>query len=244
MKKNFIMVFVAVGLFATLISCSKEEQAVIKPVTISENPLDPDSNGVIFLPEGEIYYYKDSVTVYGQAGTKYLLLKPMSLEKYKNGELLDSICNKDIAIRFDTKGHKSHDKSVLWGDKPWVAEEFPPVITFRIGNTLTIKLSKMVTAFGFEYNTPFDGTKRAITTRYRNSKLNKVIPPTTTSYTGNLPTNRPPLGMPGGALLYAKESQTPFDEVRITFEDFKSGSPPLSGPFDISLAGFRYKVAK
>lgn len=244
MKKNLINALIAMVLFATLSSCSKEEQVDIKSAKISQNPLDPDGDGMIFLPEGEVYYIEDSVSLYGQVGTKYLLLKPLSLEKYKNAALLDSVCNQDIAMRFDVKGRKSHDKSILWGEKPWVAEEYPSVITFRIGNTLTIRFSKMLTAFGYEFNSPFTGERRAIESTFRNSKLNKVIQPVTISYTGNLPTNRPPLGMPGGAHLRALESQTPFNEVTIKFVANRANTPPPPGPFDITLANFRYKLAK
>jgi hypothetical protein len=244
MKKNFIHALVVAGILATLSSCSKEEQAAIQPIMETSHPLDPDNDGLIFLPEGEVYYYLDSVSIFGEAGTKYLTFKPLSLEKYKNGELLDSVCNQDIAVRFDAKGRKSHSKSVLWGDKPWVAEEYPPMITFRVGSTLTIKLSKMVTAFGYEINSPFTGAKRAIETTFRNSKLNKIIPPVSVSYTGNLPTNRPPFGMPGGPHLYAKESATPFDEVVIKTVGNNTQTPPLPGPFDITLASFRYKLAE
>jgi hypothetical protein len=244
MKKCLITTLVAVGLLATINSCSKEEQVDVKPVTVSQNPLDPDGYGYYNLPGGELYYYEDSVSVYSEANTNYLRFKPLSLEKYKDGELLDSICNNDLAVRFSSKGRKFHDKTVLWGHKPRVADEYPPAITLTIGNTLTMRFSKMVTGFGYEYNSPFKGMKWGITTRFRNSKLNKVINPVYTSYIGNLPTNIIPLGMPGGAFLSARASQTPFDEVIITFEALANGDPAPSGPFDITLAGFRYKLAK
>jgi hypothetical protein len=244
MKTNLIVALIAIGIFVTLGSCSKEEQADIQPVMETSNPLDPDGDGIIYFPEGEVYLIDDSISLYGQVGTKYLMLKPLSLEKYKNGEQLDSICNKDIAIRFDVKGRKVDNKSVLWGDQPWVTEEYPSMITFRIGNTLTLKFSKMLTAFGYEFNSPFTGEKRAIESTFRNSKINNIIEPVTVSYTGNLPTNRPPLGMPGGALLRAMEGQQPFDEVTIRFIGNNTNSPAPPGPFDISLASFRYKLAK
>jgi hypothetical protein len=244
MKTNLFNALVAMVIFATLSSCSKEEQAEVKPVTVSQNPLDPDGDGLIFLPEGEVYFIEDSVLIFGQVSTKYKLFKPLSLEKYKNGELLDSICNQDIAARFDIKGRKSHDKSLYWGDSPWVFEDHPPVITFRVDNTLTIKLSKMVTAFGYEINSPYTGVRRAIETTFRNSKLNKTIPPVLASYTSDVPTNRPYFGMPGGALLYAKESATPFDEIVIKTVGNSTSTPPLPGPFDVTLANFRYKLGK
>ena len=244
MKKIFIISLVATGLLATLGSCSKEELADTKPVTSLQNTEDPDGDGLTFLPEGEVYFIEDSVSIFGQAGTKYLSFKPLNLEKYKNGEQLDSICNHDIAVRFDTKGRKSHNKSAYWGDKPWVVEDHPPVITFTVGSTLIIRLSKMVTAFGYEINSPFTGAKRAIQTTARNSQLNKTISPVLVSYTGNLPTNRPPFGMPGGALLYGKESKLPFDEIIIKTIGNSTTTQPLPGPFDIILANFRYKLAE
>ena len=244
MKTNMIIVLVAVGLLVTLTSCSKEEQASIQPVMEISNPLDPDGDGRIDYPDGEIYIIQDSISLYGQAGTKYLMLKPLILKKYKNAELLDSLCNQDLAIRFDAKGRISHNKSVLWGIKPLVAEEYPSKITFNIGKTLTLRFSKMLTAFGYEFNTPFTGEKRGIESTFRNSKLNKVIRPVTVSYTGNLPTNTPELGTEGGALLRAMEGQKPFDEVTITFLGNNTQTPGSFGPFDITLAGFRYKLAK
>jgi len=244
MKKNFTFALVAMAIFATLSSCSKEEQAAIDPVMEASHPDDPDGDGIIFLPDGEVYYYLDSTSLFGEAGPKYLTFKPINLDKYKNGELLDSICNQDIAVRFDTRGLKSHSTSVLWAAKPRVAEEYPPLITFRVDSILTIKLSKMVTAFGYEINSPFTGTKRAIETTFRNSKTNKSVRPVVVNYTGNLVTNRPPFGLPGGALLSARESAMPFDEVVIKTIGINNQTPPPPGPFDITLAGFRYRLAK
>jgi hypothetical protein len=245
MKLNLVNVIIAMGFLAVMSSCSKEEQAEVKPVRVSQNTSDPDpdGDGLTFLPEGEVYFIEDSVLIFGQVSTRYQLFKPLSLDKYKNGELLDSICNQDISVRFETKGRKSQDKSVKWGDKPWVADEFPPVITFRIGNTLTMKFSKMVTGFGFEYNSPYEGIRWSITPTYRNSQLNKTKPPVLTRFLGGLTTNRPPLGMPGGAVLTARESQMPFDQVTITFGAPLGQTTPGTGPYDITLASFRYKLA-
>lgn len=245
MNKNILNALVAIGLLGIVSSCSKDNESTLKPITsASYNPLDPQQFGYINRGDGELYHYDDSVSTFGQVGVKYSLFNPLSLEKYKNGQLVDSICNKDLAIRFESKGKKTHDKSVLWGLKPWVFDEHPPIITFRVGNTMTFRFSKMLTGFGFEFNTPYTGIKYGVSIRVRNSKLDKIIRPTYTSFTtGNSGTTRPFLGMIGGAMLNARESQTPFDEVRITFEDVVYGYPPPSGPFDISLAGFRYKLA-
>lgn len=252
MKKNLINAMVAMGLLATLSSCTKDGD--IKPKDGEEknvngdlsayNPLDPDDFGYYILPNGAYNYYPHSVIVYSDAQIPdYLNFKPLRLEKYKNGELLDSVCNNELALRFETKARKSHNKQVKWGNKPEVVEEFAPIITLTMGNTMTIKLSKMVTAFGYEYNSLFKDGEYSITTRFRNSKLNKAINPTFTSYIMQTPINQPTLGLVSGAMLMARESQTPFDEITIIFgTSFKT--PTLNPPYDISLGGFRYKLAK
>lgn len=244
MKNHFITALVAVSLLATLNSCSKEEQIDVKTVTTSSNPLDPYNFGYIDRGEGELYYYRDKVTSYSQANKNYLLLKSLSLEKYKNGELLDSVCNKDIAFRFENKGRKSHNKSAQWGTKPEVAEEHPPIITVNTDWSFTIKLSKMVSAIGFEINSPYKGVKYGITVRYFNTELNKVIPPTYTSYLYPPSDIGPQFGQPGSAMLRSIDSETPFNEIRITYEYLKYGEPAPPGTFDLLLAGFRYRLAK
>lgn len=254
MKKHFLNTFIAIGLLATLSSCSKDED--IQPEEKDKqqksqnydlpqyHPLDPNGWGYILQPEGELYYYKDSVTSFGQAQNKrYLNFKTLSLEKYKNGELMNSVCNKDLTLRFESKARKSHDKTVKWGDKAEVFDDYPAIITLSMGNTMTIKFSEMVTAFGFEFNSLYKGFGYGITTRYRNSKLNKIIPPSYTSYLRESSLTKPTIGMVGGATLRAIESQTPFDEVSITFETGFS-APTLKPPYDISFGGFRYKLAK
>ena len=244
MKKHLIIALAAVGLLATLNSCSKEEQGDLKPVkTAAVNPLDPDGYGWYRLPDGSTYYYEDSVVVFRDAqNPKYLSYKSLSLEKYKNGELLDSVCNKDIALRFESKARKSHNKEVSWGVKKEVVDEFPPMITINTDNSLTIKFSKMVTGFGYEYNSLYKDYQWSIKTTFRNSKLNKDIRPTFTTFIDDYSVGPIPLGVQGGARLNARESQTPFDEVTITFEG--PAAEPAPGTFDISFAGFRYKLAK
>lgn len=254
MKKHFLNALVAVVLLATLNACSKDDDVQPKngdKQKKSENgdyptyhPQDPNGFGYYILPNGAYNFYQDSVIVYFEAQIpEYLSFKPLRLDKYKNGELLDSVCNQDLAVRFESKARKSHNKEVKWGVKPKVADEFAPVVTLTMGNTMTIKLSKMVMAFGYEYNSLFKDGEYSVTTRFRNSKLNKVIKPTFTNYIRQTSISSPDLGMTSGAMVVARESQTPFDEITITFgTGFKA--PTLNPPYQISFGGFRYKPAK
>lgn len=246
MKKQLITALTAVALLATLNSCSKDEgvEASTKPVTTSNNPLDPYGFGYIDLGDGEIFYYEDGMTAYALAGKNYLAsTMPLSLTKYKNGELLDSVCNKDLAVYFEHKVRKTHDKDNKWGYKPRVAEEITPVVTFSTGNVTTIKLSKMATAFGLEINTPSKGVNYGITVRFRNSKTSYSIPQPYTRYLNQVRADgQPALGSSGGAYLWAYRSDIPFDEISITVGE-RTFEPTQGAPFDISLAGFRYKLA-
>lgn len=245
MKRLFIIPVVAVGLLVTLISCNKEEVSDLKPQTTAAHPLDPNDFGYIDMGEGELYYYEDSVTAYTQVKDSYLKLKPLSLDKYKHGELLDSVCNNDIAFVFENQGRLSKDKSKLWGLRPRAVDPYPPFVTVNTDWSFTIKLSKMVHAVGFEFNSLYQGTKYGITVRYFNTELNQAIPPAYTSYIeapgGFL---APWLGEAGGALLRSIESATPFNEIRINFEYLGAGMPPPPGQFDLMLTGFRYKLAE
>jgi hypothetical protein len=245
MKRLFIIPVVAVGLLVTLISCNKEEVSDLKPQTTAAHPLDPNNFGYIDRGEGELYFYEDSMTVYTQANANYLKLKPLSLKKYKQGDLLDSVCNPEIAFVFENRGRLSKDKSELWALKPRVAEEYPPFVTINTDYLLTIKLSKMLKGIGFEFNSPYLGTKYGITVRFFNSKLNKVVPNALTSYlapAGGL--LGPQLGSAGGAMLRGIETEMPFDEIRIVFHLGSVSQPPPPGKFDLMLAGFRYKLAE
>jgi hypothetical protein len=247
MKKQFITALAAVALLATLNACSKDDspEPNKKPLTTSYNPLDPGGFGYITLPEGEFYYYEDGMTAYDEAGKNYLAgTLPLSLTKYKNGELLDSVCNKDLALYFEHKVRKTYDKENKWGYKPRVAEEITPIVTFSAGNETTIKLSKMATAFGLEVNTPFKGKEYNVTVRFRNSKTNYSLPHAYTRYLNHVRADgQPALGLPGGAYLWAYRSDIPFDEISITVGE-RASEPTQGAPFDISLAGFRYKLAE
>jgi hypothetical protein len=246
MKKHLITALAAVALLATLNSCSKEEgvEASTKPVTSSYNPLDPGGFGYIDLGDGEIFYYEDGMTAYDLAGKNYLAsTMPLSLTKYKNGAVLDSVCNQDLALYFENKVRKTHDKDNKWGYKPRVAEEITPIVTFSTGNETTIRLSKMATAFGLEINTPDKGKGYGVTVRFRNSKTNYSIAQPYTRYLNHVRADgQPALGSPGGAYLWAYRSDIPFDEISITVGE-RTFNPTQGAPFDISLAGFRYKLA-
>ena len=247
MKRLILINFVAVGLLATFTSCTKEESLALKPDAVAAHPLDPDGYGFYEKGQGEIYYYETQVTAYTQIKEGYLKLKPLSLDKYKKGELLDSVCNQDIAVVFETPGRLSKDGSKPWGPPTRTAEPYPPIITVNTDWSFTMKLSKMVHAIGFEFNSLYQGTKYGVTVEYYNSKLNKVVEPTFTSYIEDPATSTQPpwLGTAGGALLRSIDSElTPFDEIRIRFHFVSSSLPPPTGQFDLMLAGFRYKLAE
>jgi hypothetical protein len=131
---------VAICMIATLSSCAKDEQAVVKSVKTSSLP--PPDFTYIDRGQGELYFPDDKLTTYTEVNDHYLLLRPLSLQKYNNGALLDSVCNKDIALVFQRKGRKTYDKSAKCGSKPSVAEEYAPIVTFEVDNTLTIKSQK------------------------------------------------------------------------------------------------------
>lgn len=240
MKKFILHALAAISLVATLNSCSKEEQTLLKPVTTS---LDPDLP-YIDRGDGEQYYPDEERSSYSWVGKNYLLTTtPLSLKSYKNGVSGDSICNKEITLRFDAQGRKSHDKGNKWGTKPRVVEEYAPIVTFRIKESLTIKFSRPVTAFGVELNTPYKGRGYGITFQYRNTKLNRRLDFGSTRFLNANGPYLPKFGQPGGAELYAESSPEAFDEVTIVVEP-GLGAPSVNGPFDLSLAGFRYTLAK
>lgn len=249
MKKHVINALVAVGLLATLNSCSKDEQAELKPITSSAHPLDPGNYGYYQVETGENYFYNDSISTFGRATQNYLKLKPLSLEKYKNGALLDSVCNQDLALYFESKALKTHNKSALWAVVPRVSNEHPPILSVNsTDHIFIIKLSKMVTAFGLEVNSPFKGEGLGVNISFWNSKLNMMVPEGggTRFLNGSGGGFDILFGNPGGAHIWGVDvtKTNEFDEVRITFEAIRSLDPPPVGPFDISFAGFRYKLAK
>jgi hypothetical protein len=100
----------------------------------------------------------------------------------------------------------------------------------------------MVTAFDLELNSPFEGLPYGITVRFFNSNLNYQMPHAYLSFLGSEVGPGPNYGAPGGAILSAIESETPFKvviEIETGFSD-----PPLTDPLEISLGGFRYKLVK
>lgn len=248
MKKQLLNAFVALGLIATIAACSKDELAVSKPVTSSAHPLDPGNYGYYQIETGEIYYYNEGITDYSEATKHYLQLNSLRLEKYKNGAFLDSVCNQDIAFYFESKALKTYNKSALWGVVPQVTAEHTPIVTVNTNNYIfSIKTSKMVTGVGFEINSPYRASEIVgIHVSYWNSKLNKEIPRGggTRYLAESVVGLEHNFGEPGGANIWGLESPEPFDEVRIRFEYLSYGAPPPPGPFEISFAGFRYKLAK
>lgn len=249
MRISISNVLVVIGLIATLNSCFKNEHtdtnsASIIPAKSAGEPAD--DLGYTELGDGELYWPKEGLTTYAQVKKKFLKVSsPMSLEKYKDGTSLDFVCNKDIELRFDSKGRITHNKSVAWGLMPNVAEEFPPIITFTIDNSLTILLSKMVNAFSFEMNSPYKGFEYGLHVDYLNSKLDTPIKHTSfVTYLYPDTTFGPNLGWPEGALFSAVDSPAPFNEIKIKFEQIEYGAPPPPGPFDLSVSGFRYRVVK
>jgi hypothetical protein len=247
-KKHFINTLVAVGLLATLSSCSKEDQANLKPETKSVvDPRDPGEFGYYQIEPGEVYYYKDSISSFSQATKHYLTMKPLSLEKYKNGALLDSVCNKDLAFYFESKGKKTQDNSTVWGVKPLVTDEHAPIVTVNSADhVFSIKTSKMVTAMGFEINPAYKGTELGVNISFWNSKLNQEVPKGGGTIYLNYHIISPDvtIGLPGGAIINGIEATKPFNEIRITFEPLTYGYPDPIGPFEISFSGFRYILTK
>ena len=74
------------------------------------------------------------------------------------------------------RGRKKHDKSAIWGVSPWVVVKDPPIITVTsVDHVFSIKLSKMVKAFGLEVNTPYKGIKYEVTVSYWNNKTADFI---------------------------------------------------------------------
>lgn len=246
MRRFILMIFVAVGLLATFTSCTKEESTTLAPTVSAVDPLDPEGFGYYDIGDGELYYYNEKVRTYAQVKEAYLKLKPLRLEKYKHGELLDSVCNKEIAFIFENKGRLSKDKSKLWGIRPQTVDPYPPFVTVNTDWTFTIKMSKMVLAVGFEFNSLYKGTMTGVTIEYVNTELNMVFPPTFT-YPLVPPGGvyAPTLGETGGALLSATVSDvTPFNEIRIRFGFVSGDDPPPVQRYDLMLAGFRYRLAE
>lgn len=249
MKKHFIIALAAVGLLATLNSCSKEEQLDLKSAKSMGHPLDPGNYGYYEVVTDENYYYNDSVSTFARPTANYLKMKPLSLDKYKNGALLDSVCNPDLALYFERKALKTDDKSSLWGAKPFVENEHPPLLTLNSTNRiLTIKMSKMVKGFGLELNSFYkelgNSTTIGINVSFWNSKLNKMVENSAgTRYLHQPSFNMIPYGEPGGARVNGVNGKEEFDEVRIRFEYNPDQATPV-GPFEIYITGFRYELAK
>ena len=245
MKKYFITALVAVTLLATFNSCSKEEQAEpdVKPVNNTLSSTPNSETDPVELGQGEVLYPYDELRMFTQVKDRYLLTTPISLAKYKDGSYL-SVCDDKITLAFESEGRKKHDKSAIWGVSPWVVIKDPPIITVTsVDHVFSIKLSKMVKAFGLEVNTPYKGIKYEVTVSYWNNKINKMLPVAYTQYLhGTIGILDPPyFGDRGGARLWAVSSKNPFNEIRVDMR--KNANTPAIGPLNITFAGFRYTLA-
>jgi hypothetical protein len=238
MKKHLLNGLVAVGLLATLNSCSKDE-SVAKPETNSVLLAAPDTGQVVDLNK----------TIYTIVNDNYLLNTPLKLDKYRDGDKLDTACNKELSIAFNWPGIKRNNynpknPNVKWGYKPYVVDEYSSTIGFEYtGPVLILKLSKKVTEFGIEYLTPYYGWKYNVTQSIWDQKKNtKIADGRTITLNTKFPERQVWVGGPGGAVLMAVKSKVPFDEVRMTITD------PAGQPFRQNLihiiGGIRYKLAK
>jgi hypothetical protein len=237
MKKHFINALVALGLLATLNSCSKED-LVEKNETTSKIMATPDTGEVVDL----------NSSFYTIVNDNYLLNKPLSLDKYRLGVRLDTVCNKELSISFNWPGGLAtydRTKPSKWGYKPYVVDEYSSTIVFEsTGTVLILKLSKKVTEFGMEYTQPYRGWRYNVTQSiWDKKKKTKIAEGRTITLNTKVPDHLAWVGGPGGASLMAMKSTVPFDEVRMTITD------PKGVPFTIQnlihiIGGIRYKLAK
>lgn len=238
MKKHFIIALAAVGLLATLNSCSKED-SVEKPETTSKILATPDTGEVVEL--NSIYY-----TI---VNDNYLLNTPLSLDKYRSGERLDTVCNKELSISFNWQGGlETYDRTNpnnKWGHKPHVVDEFSNRIVFTYtGPVLILKLSKKVTEFGIEYSSPYVGQRYNVTQSiWDKKKKTKIAEGRTITLNTKIPDHLAWVGGPGGASLMAIKSTVPFDEVHMTITN-PNGVPFTRQNLNHIISGIRYKLSE
>jgi hypothetical protein len=237
MKKHFINALAAVGILATLNSCSKEEQVEKTATTASQESLAPSAaTGA-------------HISLYTTVNKEYLKTTPMKLDKYRSMVEVDSVCNQELSIGFYSSIYRSHGRVVKdttnWGNKPYVTDESPTLIAhdrFQ-RNELIIRLSKKVTEFGFEYNSRYFGIEYpVIQTIWDKKTQTKIGTGHVLRLNQKLPNNSARFGTPKGAALLGIKSDVPFDEIRVTLERTKEIPLPIRMPH--FTTGMRYKLAK
>lgn len=236
MKNQLINTLVGFGIILTFIACTKDEdiQTGSYPTLQSSNTQTPADTGEFARENGD--------TLYLFVNANYLLTTPIDLGKYQNGAILDSVCNSEISIVFNSKGKKIDNSSNRWGLKPEVVDEFAAKITFKASSVLSMKLSKKVYEFGFEYNTINKGKPYSVHSIYSDKKSPNYITEGFYTYL-ELETSKPfEFGDPGGAMLWAIRSPIPFDQVDMVIGNDQGRAVP--GTFEYSISGFRYKLVK
>jgi hypothetical protein len=175
-----------------------------------------------------------AINVYDTPDEKYIKgTCLLDFSKLPNHETIDTLTDKTLGVKFGTKMRKLNGYpdgwTALWGEKPHVEKETPPVLYTIQKNTLSIILSKPCTIFGFEltpnlYNT-FEFTA-GFYSRFENPPYARVTRQVTT---------------PLGALLFAVQSDKPFDNIEIQFTGDLNGDVH---PYGFAIANIRYKLGK
>jgi hypothetical protein len=189
-------------------------------------------------------------TIYTVVNENYLQNTPLSVDTYNGIGQSSTVCNKELLIEFNWPGEISDDyinpiyPDLIWGYKPYVVNDRTYILEFSFtGPVLILKLSKKVTEFGMEYNTPYydrDDVTQSIWDKKTKTKIaeGRTIPLNT-----KLPDVFAWFGGPGGAILMAMKSKIPFDEVRITISD-PTGAPITRRNMVHIISGIRYTLAE
>lgn len=119
--------------------------------------------------------------------------------------------------------------TAVWNSLPNVENETPAVLYTRQKNRLTLHLSKYVTTFGFEL-APNLYDAYPFSVGFYDSKENPQV-----AYLQDVAST------PGGAKLFAVNSQRPFNVVEIAFA---GEGENINQPFGFAIANIRYKLAK
>jgi hypothetical protein len=230
MKKHFLSALVAVGLLATLNSCSKEEgKTDLKPVTESK---------IVGSTEGT-FIQIDTVTA------EYLQNKSLSFHKnWKSNQSYNVIENKELSVTVLPRFYNPGGKPPYWGKRPYVETACSSFVTVGYNwvekTTLVFQLSKKVTEFGFELNT--NGWREEYVATYWDKSKNLKI-----GSISNLPEVYPTdpykVYLRGeGASLYAVKSSVPFDYVEVQFARIINWPDRTPGAYYFS--NLKYKLAE